>query len=306
MSQEKRPKKKSPRNESYPEQLLDRESGERSNNGDEMQEQAKANGGSQPKEQAVNVRREALPPSSSGIDPLTKWYEEHESNPYPSQLEMSELASAAELTETQARQRFARERRLPLSQSVVERLRTCYDQHYQRSSKSSSYYPWGRDMDELAATTGLNEEHIRGWFRMEGVRRKRLRELYSSSSCATGEVDDDDVQNNDMSLSDIGKNDVSGNNDEPNSTRPAIAAPNDGDGTDRMSLPFSKLPSDIAKSGGISHNITEVMAREQIRKQEEKTRENAKRKDEVTAGEEVRLACVSVFRLCLSLVLCLT
>eukprot|EP00956_Cyclotella_meneghiniana_P011684 scaffold16436_cov47-Cyclotella_meneghiniana.AAC.4 len=104
-------------------------------------------------------------------DALKKWYDKHESNPYPSKEEKAELMMTTMLTKTQISKWFASERQkkkarggvtdgaVQLSKEAIEKLRKWYDNH------ESHPHPTKAEMAELVFTTKLTEYQINTWFK---------------------------------------------------------------------------------------------------------------------------------------------
>jgi len=113
-------------------------------------------------------------------DALKKWYDKHESNPYPSKEEKAELMMTTRLTEMQINNWFATERlkkkkargdttagAVKLSKEAVEKLKKWYDEH------EAHPHPTKEERAELALTTELTENQINTWFKCE--RRRRIK-----------------------------------------------------------------------------------------------------------------------------------
>ena len=114
------------------------------------------------------------------VNYLKKWYEEHESHPYPSTEEMAELMITTKLMKKQIKGWFGYERGKRkkvaggttspverLSAKAVEKLRKWYDQH------ESHPYPTTEEKKQLELTTKLMEKQVNYWFHNERVRRKK-------------------------------------------------------------------------------------------------------------------------------------
>eukprot|EP00956_Cyclotella_meneghiniana_P024179 scaffold48224_cov45-Cyclotella_meneghiniana.AAC.3 len=113
-------------------------------------------------------------------DVLKRWYDEHESNPYPTKEEKADLMMTTRLTEMQINNWFASERlkkkktrgdttagAVKLSKEAVEKLKKWYDEH------EAHAHPTKKERAELALTTELTENQINTWFKCE--RRRRIK-----------------------------------------------------------------------------------------------------------------------------------
>eukprot|EP00956_Cyclotella_meneghiniana_P036499 scaffold126402_cov49-Cyclotella_meneghiniana.AAC.2 len=113
-------------------------------------------------------------------DVLKKWYDEHESNPYPTKEEKAELMITTRLTENQINNWFATERHkkkkargdttaqaVKLSEEAVEKLRKWYEEH------EAHPFPRPEELRQLALRTELTEKKVHTWFKCERKRRKK-------------------------------------------------------------------------------------------------------------------------------------
>ena len=113
-------------------------------------------------------------------DALKRWYDEHETNPYPTKEEKAELMMTTRLTENQINNWFATERlkkkkargdttagAVKLSKEAVEKLKKWYDKN------EAHPHPTKEERAELALTTELTESQIDTWFKSERQMRKK-------------------------------------------------------------------------------------------------------------------------------------
>eukprot|EP00956_Cyclotella_meneghiniana_P023146 scaffold44604_cov46-Cyclotella_meneghiniana.AAC.2 len=127
-------------------------------------------------------------------DALKKWYDKHETNPYPSKEEKAELMMTTMLTKTQISKWFASERRkkksrggitagaVQLSKEALEKLRKWYDNH------ESHPHPTKAEMAELVLTTNLTEYQINTWFKCALVASSKQRTKERLPTAAVSEL----------------------------------------------------------------------------------------------------------------------
>eukprot|EP00956_Cyclotella_meneghiniana_P013342 scaffold19197_cov40-Cyclotella_meneghiniana.AAC.4 len=113
-------------------------------------------------------------------DALKRWYDEHESNPYPTKEEKAELMMSTGLAEKQINNWFATERlkkkkarggttaqAAKLSEEAVEIFKKWYDEN------EAHPYPTKEELRQLALRTELTDKQVHTWFKSERTRRKK-------------------------------------------------------------------------------------------------------------------------------------
>ena len=113
--------------------------------------------------------------AKSSTECLLKWYAEHETNPYPSNEEKQELATASGLSVERVIQWFTN-KRMEMRRKSFRKIKKGHHLEEWFSEHESNPYPTLEQREELALITGLTEDQVRIWFS-----RKRYRTGNSKS-----------------------------------------------------------------------------------------------------------------------------
>jgi len=111
---------------------------------------------------AWNIQRTNESLSAAAASELKKWYDNHESHPYPTKEELRQLALTTKLTDNQINDWLKSERQTV----AVSELKKWYDEH------KAHPYPTKEEYEELLMTTRLTKKQINVWFLQERKRRK--------------------------------------------------------------------------------------------------------------------------------------
>eukprot|EP00956_Cyclotella_meneghiniana_P004266 scaffold5215_cov51-Cyclotella_meneghiniana.AAC.3 len=108
--------------------------------------------------------------AKSSTECLLKWYAEHETNPYPSNEEKQELATASGLSVERVIQWFTN-KRMEMRRKSFKKIKKGHHLEEWFSEHESNPYPTLEQREELALITGLTENQVRIWFNQKRYRK---------------------------------------------------------------------------------------------------------------------------------------
>jgi hypothetical protein len=120
--------------------------------------------------------------AKSSVDILKKWYDNHNSNPYPTEDDRNELAEATGMTHAQVKHWFKNRRKKcgdtgtmkdpPFYPSEAVACFKAYIAKTNDGDTNNKLYPSKTDKQQLANQTGLPIEKVTNWFTAERARLK--------------------------------------------------------------------------------------------------------------------------------------
>ena len=121
--------------------------------------------------------------AKSSAECLLKWYAEHETNPYPSNEEKQELATASGLSVERVIQWFTN-KRMEMRRKSFKKIKKGHHLEEWFSEHESNPYPTLEQREELALITGLTEDQVRIWFNQKRYRKGNSKKYKRISNVA--------------------------------------------------------------------------------------------------------------------------